>query len=61
MFKLGEKAEKISKKPHSYCIGLKKVKDISSYEECIRQEDKMIKKKKNWKDLPEKQETNLKE
>ena len=43
LFKLGEKAEKISKKPHNYCIGLKKVKDISSYNECVRFEDKLLK------------------
>ncbi len=55
LFKLGEKAENISKKPHSYCIGLKKVKDISSYEECIRQEDKMIKKQKELERLARKE------
>tara|TARA_B100001027_G_scaffold44703_1_gene28981 strand:- start:293 stop:1120 length:828 start_codon:yes stop_codon:yes gene_type:complete len=60
LFKLGEKAEKISKKPHSYCIGLKKVKDISSYEECIRQEDKMIKKQKELERLARKARNQLK-
>ena len=58
LFKLGEKAEKISKKPHSYCIALKKVKDISSYEECIRQEDKMIKKQKELARLARKEREN---
>ena len=60
LFKLGEKAEKIAKKPHSYCIGLKKVKDISSYEECIRQEDKMIKKQKELERLARKARNQLK-
>ena len=60
LFKLGEKAEKISKKPHNYCIGLKKVKDISSYKECIRQEDKIIKKQKEFERLARKARNQLK-
>ena len=60
LFKLGKKNEKISEKPHSYCIGLKKVKDISSYKECIRQEDKIIKKQKELERLARKARNQLK-
>ena len=58
LFKLGGKNEKISEKPHSYCIGLKKVKDISSYEECVRLEDKLFKKQKELERLARNQARN---
>ena len=60
LYKLGEKAEKISQKPHKYCLGLGKVKDIPSYKECIRQEDKMIKKQKELARLARKERNQYK-
>ena len=60
LYKLGEKAEKISQKPHKYCLGLGKVKDIPSYKECIRQEDKMIKKQKELERLARKERNQYK-
>ena len=60
LYKLGEKAEKISQKPHKYCLGLGKVKDIPSYKECIRQENKMIKKQKELERLARKERNQYK-
>ena len=48
-------SEKISQKPHKYCLGLGKVKDIPSYKECIRQEEKIIKKQKEFERLARKE------
>jgi len=42
LFKKGKESVKVAKKSHSYCMNLKKVKDVSSYDVCIKNEDKLL-------------------
>tara|TARA_A100000172_G_scaffold80931_2_gene71957 strand:+ start:19 stop:849 length:831 start_codon:yes stop_codon:yes gene_type:complete len=42
LFKKGKESVKVAKKSHSYCMNLKKVKDVSSYDVCTKNEDKLL-------------------